>query len=358
LSYLISHVCHLSILFAMGYNSIMFSQTSSLGNDYINISSLLDKIDNRIGKLGLYAGKDAEAVSQRHRVSLEILQMLDQVNQRLLEQQQENKPATADVAQFESLLSRLRKDASLFLREMGGASALQQMRQQYNPPPEKWWWYLDEWVALRRRQGLMRLLKISLVVALILAALVIIYQKFLTPDPSVIAVLDTKQNAQRMLLNGEAENALVEIDKGLVAVPDNPELLVLKGCVLERLARDQEAEKIFKQAESLYANPEEYLLTRGQFHTFSGLPQNAIKDLDAVIVINPKSAAAYMLMGQAYQVMNDYQSALNAFNQASALASEQNDAALSAQVKLQIYYLTESMSGSNWQTGTTETPTP
>jgi len=92
-----------------------------------------------------------------------------------------------EATQLETVSAELRRKAATFLREIGGATRLRDARNARQPDPAQWWWFLDQWLADRRRSQLRRLLQWGVVAALLLALLYFVYQRFLAPDPAMVA---------------------------------------------------------------------------------------------------------------------------------------------------------------------------
>ena len=310
----------------------MFSQKLPLKEFPTTLGEMLDALENQLGRLGTGLGVDGWLV----------LRLLDAAAERMDElQKQEAASRPAETAQYESVMKRLRNQAGLLLRALGGPAALREARMARSPDRTAWWWYLDDYLDRQRRARLGRALKSTAITLVILAALVFLYERFLAPDPLTAAILRAQQEAHQLLTSAKPEQALATLEKGLEAAPDDSELLLLKGATLVKLGRGAEAEPVFNRAETQINDRQLYLLSRGQAYIAAGLAQKALEDGQAILALNPQSAVGYMLLAQAYQGKEDYNSAIAALDKAAALADQQNNPQLVAQAKVQAGFLME-----------------
>ncbi len=65
-------------------------------------------------------------------------------------------------------------------------------------------------------------------------------------------------------------------------------------------------------------------------------PEAAVADALEVIKLNPESAPGYMLMGRAYERMEDYLDAIFAYEQAIDLAEQQGDFQLAGTTRVNV----------------------
>ena len=87
-------------------------------------------------------------------------------------------------------------------------------------------WPNSDWFLLKG------FLRNTLILAAVILVVVVAYQLFFKPDPITIAVMNASQNAQQSMSEGNQAQALADVEKGLAVSPQDPELLVLKGCIL------------------------------------------------------------------------------------------------------------------------------
>lgn len=315
-----------------------------------SLGALLDQIDNLLGKLGLGYGSEA----------FEILSLIDRANERVKQAETQGLAIPSEEAQFNSIIENFRKQSGAFLHEIGGVSALEPVRQIANPPEANWWWWPERIVSRKRTVTAKSYLRSGGIILAVLAVLVIVYQLFLQPDPRTIAVQRAIQSAQLIAGEGDLQKALSEIDKGLTAAPDDPELLIMKGCLLSlTIGQEQEAQAVFAQAEKIVANQEMYLLQRAQTYFVFNKLDYAQNDAQEAVNLNPKSAKGYLILGQIFESQREIDKAYAAYEQASTLAGEVDDSVVAAQARIKMGMVMQLMGVDSFNLfELTPTPTP
>jgi tetratricopeptide (TPR) repeat protein len=248
-------------------------------------------------------------------------------------------------AQFETLSLTFRRHLADFLREIGDPVKLEDARSRTSPPQENWWWRPEDLLAEERKQSANKLLRGVGIAAGILALLIILYQLFLQPDPSVIAVMDTRREAELMVLeDGDPQAGLVRVEQGLKAVPGDGELLTYKGCLLTLIGgREKDAEEAFAAAEKALGKREYMLILSAQTYSILAQPALAQARAEEAIALNPKSAQAYLIYGQALEDQKDANGAYQAYETASNLGMENDDPTITAQARMKMGILLQSM---------------
>jgi Tfp pilus assembly protein PilF len=276
------------------------------------LDQLLNQLENNLSKIKFEMDIDAASILRQFD---EAYAALGSLKNRGLAQ-----PAAEE--HFEMLSSRLKREAGRMLARLGGSAGLERLRKERQPEAEAWWWYPDRLVADRRKANLRRAGLYTLILAALAVVAGLLYQRFLKPDPQLMQRIEAKQSAETFAQQGDLDQALVEVDKGLELAPDDPELLLLRGTILAARGQNEEAENLFRQVEQLVANEESFRLLRGQQYLTIGQPEPALADAEAVIGLNPKSADGYILQGFALEALNRPQEAYQAYQTASDLANE------------------------------------
>jgi tetratricopeptide (TPR) repeat protein len=290
---------------------------------------LLDQINEleaRIGRLGYGLGKEA----------LTIPALFDVVSATLSSFQAKGQSMRAEEARLEAVSAQLSRKATVFLREIGGAGALQDARRAHQPDSAHWWWFLDELTAERRRARLRRLLRLTAGVVAVLLLLSALYQRFLALDPATRERLRHQQTAETLALEGDLAGALSEVEKALAFAPGDPNLLVLKGSLQQELEQGTTAEETFTAAEAAMGDREAFLLARGRTYLLLDEAPAAVVDAKAVIEINPQSASGYLLLGSSQESLGDYTEAIFAYQQAAGLAEDQGDYQLAGTARVNV----------------------
>lgn len=313
-----------------------------------SLSSLLDQVENLQGKVG----------GGSKQVATDLILLLERCQERFHLLEDQNAHILAEKAQLEHIETVYRKQAGGLLKDLGGAGTLEELRAGRNPLEEDWWWWPERIESQKRKTALNRLLRGLAIAAGVLLVLTILYQAFLKPDPSVVAAFDAQQHAEDFATKGDFQAGLNEVDKGLQAAPNNPELLVLKGCILTQIkGKESDAAQVFALAETKLGDRELFLLTRSQTYSILGFADSGIADAQAAIALNPKSAKGYMLLGQGLEAKNDLSGAYNAYDRSSQLGNENNDPTTAAQARIKMGMMMQSMNILSTPSETI-TPTP
>jgi tetratricopeptide (TPR) repeat protein len=226
---------------------------------------------------------------------------------------------------WQAHLAWLQKQTAPLLKSLGGPAALRAQRPASLPPPEKWWWYLDKRVAAQRQRLRRQIALIAVAILVLVGGLVVLFQTVLAPSPEVLARLEAENSAYEAIDNGEYPQALADIEQGLVKVPGNPDLLLLKGVVEEVLGEDTAAADSFDQAQVGLNSPFYFYLARSQLQLRVGQFSKAEHDARTALELDEKSAGAWFLLGQALESQNKLPEAASAYQKASELGMDSGD---------------------------------
>lgn len=284
----------------------------------------LSQLEAIVGRLGYGLGKEA----------LTALTLFDSVSASLAEFQAKGQSLRAEVTRLETVSATLKRKAPTFLREIGGAAILKDARHTRQPGPTSWWWFLDDLIATRRRGQLRQLLRWAIGLAAVLLLLFALYQRFLAPDPATRERLKHEQVAQNLIQEGDLTGALSEVEQALSIAPENPDVLILKGCLQQELGQSAAAEETFAVAKSSIGDQEAFLLRRGQVYLLLGQAQAGLADAEAAVALNPQSGAAYLLLGRASESLENYGEAITAYEQAATLADAQGNSQIAATARV------------------------
>jgi tetratricopeptide (TPR) repeat protein len=307
----------------------------------------LDRIEVRVNKLSLNSPDQ----------SLSVLYDLDCVYEKIQSVSLETSKKALNT-QLDGILAKLHQEAGLFIRDLGGLHVLVEARDKENPPLEHTWWYLDQFLANRRKAAVRRITINGGIIVLVLVLLATLYQVFLAPDPQVVARYSLEQEARDQLLGGNLEQALKDINAGLENFPSDATLLILKGVVLDGLGRQEEAQQIFSLVQES-TQPETFYLSRGHDYLMANQVEKSLADSQAVLKINPQSAQAFLLTGQAYESLKQYDEAIKAYDDAYQAADRAKQYELAAMARTHTAMLMQQLSSQiepPW--ALTATPTP
>jgi len=293
----------------------------------------LDELEARIGRLGYGLGDEA----------LTIPALFDTVSTSLASFQAKGQAMRAEEARLETVSARFNRKAVVFLREIGGAGTLRDARRTYQPQPEHWWWYVDQLLAERRRKQTRRLLRLVAGVVAVLALLFALYQRFLAPDPLTRERLRHQHTAENLVLQGDIAGALSEVEQALAVAPGDPNLLIFKAVLEQELGQSMTAEETFAAAEAAFGDREAFFLARAQAYLLLDQAEAALADARSVVELNPESATGYVLLGRAYERLEDYRGAIFAYEQAIKLAEEQGDYQMAGATRVNMGILMQRM---------------
>jgi len=270
--------------------------------------------------------------------ALEIPVFMDQAANLLAAVSEKGADVRDEQTTFEEVGALLKKNAAEWVRYVGGADVIARERQQHAPASDAWWWHLDTYVARKRREGVRRSLLVGGGLLLILLLLWVGYQRFLAPDPATRASYSHRFNAETLADQGDFSAALAEVQKALTYRQDDYELLLMKG-LFEALLDDPDAQESFEMAREKAPSEVRFLLDRGTGYLQYGRLEEALADAEAVVRQDPQAAFGYVLQGQVFERMGDYQKAYERYQQAVQVASETGDTSAEVIAKVNISQL-------------------
>jgi len=302
-------------------------------SDRITISSLLDELENLLGKLDSNNKELAEL----------ILQKFDLIQSEIKKSNPNYQDSISTKSQLEYVEKRIRSHARVIINAIGGTEEYIARRNLELKKEDSWWWYLDQYLNEIQKKNLKKTLTISAFAVLLSSLVFLIYQQFFAPPPEVQARIRHEQNADRLIRDGDLDNALIEIQSALSYEPKNYELLIWQGVVLQRLNQVESSQKSFQDAKEAVANLEDFYLAKIYYEFNSGLIDEGLADAQKLIEINPESAEGYLYIGQAYEVQGAYAEAYQAYETASKNAEKSDNAEMIATIKVRMGMLLQTV---------------
>ena len=303
-----------------------FEQPQSLGTQ-------LDWIDAELGKLE--SGLKIEA--------LFLLKQIDLASGRVNSVSVDKNVPSAELSQYEYLIRRIKKDANLIIKVAGGSKKYKQLRHDTQPDQTRWWWYLDDLLKNSSPKKIRRNIQVALIILVTIAVLAGLYEKFLAPDSQTRQGLRYQSEAENDLIAGDYPNALLQINRALTFLPENPDSLVMKAVLLEKLGQEDEAKGVTEQVNKIINDPEQVDLLFAQMYMNANDPQNSRVVAERVLEINPDSAQAYYFIGLSYELQGDIVAAVKAYNQAVQLASNQGNSQLEATIRVKLGLISQQL---------------
>lgn len=291
-----------------------------------SLRQILSQLEAEIGKMG-FAQADEPTT---------ILLLLDQADALQAELEHQEVDLAGERGRLQTITEQFKRKGKVFLKRVGGAEALQRLREEHAPPAESWWWFVDDYLEQQRRESRRRTLRSVAIAAGAFAVIAILYAIFLAPDEATRQRLRYEQAAEQALSEGDAATALVEVEQALEVAPDNAELLVLKGIIQELLGQDASAEATYASAEALLGDRLTFLTTRAEANMRASRPDAAREDALAIIALDPDSATAHYLLGNAEASLGNYFEAVEYFEQAADLARASGETQLEGMARVQL----------------------
>jgi hypothetical protein len=297
-----------------------------------SISSNLDEIETILGKLDGSQSPIAER----------IFDIMDEIQEqkKFLHNDEKEKTET----QLSYVTKRIYSSAKVLLKTIGGKDELKEKRKIKGKNPDHWWWYLDHYLEEKKKRDLQRSGMIGLVLLVVFALLVLVYDRYLAPPPEVRARIDYETRIDDFIYSGDYISAMSEMEGALAIAPDYYPLWIKKGVLAKVLGNEAVEQSSYETAQQFVENPEYFYYERASVFMQFGLYDDVLEDTDNLLAINAKSAEAYLYRGLVYEMRGENSQAYDAFEKAALLAEEQNKNQLVATIRVRMGMLLQSVS--------------
>lgn len=270
----------------------------------------------------------------------ELFALLDQIARLWPEARATGADVRGEEARWQGLQERLVARGSQVLRAWQGSAGLEAARHAAAPDHERWWWWLDQIMADKRRARLRRVALAALAAVAVVAAAVFILQRLFPVDPAVREAYRLQTAADVALAGGDLQSAFDSYSQAIEVDPQDYRLYVTHGVLAAVLGQSAVAERSWQQARALLASDEARFLTeRSLAYLRAQQAQQAVDDAQAAIALDPGSAQAQLFLGGALEALGRYQEAVQAYEQASALADAADNAQLVVIARTQLAQL-------------------
>ncbi len=269
---------------------------------------------------------------------LAILRLLDRAVALLNDLQARGVDLKPEESRLLTVQGLLRSKAVQFVREAGKGRGLAAARAEVSPPPEHWWWYLDEYVARERRRRLQRAGLAFIALIVIGGLLVWFIQSRLPRDPRLRRIIDLESALDTYLSEGDAPAAINTLEELRSLDPQNADYAVLLGALYEVRGEETRAQAQYEDAKRL-VDAGTFHRLRARAYLQVGLPQKALDEAKQAVELRPNDPEAYFYLGNAYEALGDVPNALQAYEKASKLAEEQENAQLLAIIRVRMAFL-------------------
>jgi len=245
----------------------------------------------------------------------------------------------AERTRLATLESQLRSKAAILERSLRSRGGLAGMRQTIRPDSTRWWWYLDEQLRAARRRRWWNLALGLLGTAAVLAVGVLLYERFLAPDPMTLRVVGLQFDAERLVLEGEYDSALAKLDEAQVLSPGDGELMLWRGALLELSGQPTSSEDLLTVGRVLFSSDMDFHLSLGETYLRIGLPAKAADEASLALSEDSTSPRGLLLLGAVLESQGEVAEAAAAYEGASLAAEERGELELMAIARVRLAYL-------------------
>lgn len=229
----------------------------------------------------------------------------------------------AEQPRWEGLLARISARAADLVRIAGGSGRMVELRRQH-PEAQNFWWRLDEQVAATRRRQLQRFVVGAVVAVIVFAGATLVYQRFFAPSPETILLMDTLNLVDRSVMEQDWASASQAVDSVLPTLPADAELLIWRAVLAERMGEPAAAEAFLAQARALEVDPARLGVMLGMKRLLAGDLDGASAAAADARQADPSSSEAVFILASVAEASGDRLQAINLFEEAAALAEENN----------------------------------
>ena len=125
--------------------------------------------------------------------------------------------------------------------------------------------------------------------------------------------------ALQHMQEGRPNEALHELDRGVMQYPDHAELFSVRGSLMLQMGRVSDALRDFESALVITPDDAKTLTNRAQAYRQFGRIQEALSDLDHALALNPDLVAAHFNRGSIYYSSSEFDKALADFETCIAI---------------------------------------
>jgi tetratricopeptide (TPR) repeat protein len=270
---------------------------------------------------------------------LDLLHLLDALATGYAQLDQRGVDLRAERSRLDTVHNILESKDRIVAHVLAPRGGLPQVRAEVHPPPDHQWWYLDLRVAQRRAKRLRRLAWGSLIAAVVLAVLTVLYVRFLRPDETTRQRISYTFDAESAAQRGDFRAALDAYSRALELAPDDAEIQMMVGVMHEALGEIDQATTAYTRAEALYGSRATFLAMRSQQYGVLGWYDQAEADALEAIELDDQLPFAYCSLGSAYEGQEKVPQAIDAFQACADLARQQGQNELYVIATTRLAYL-------------------
>jgi len=286
------------------------------------LRELLGHVEKRLANL---RGSGQEAA--------ELLLDLDRIDEIWPELEAQGVDLRPEAGRWDTIQAQLRRNGPRVLRELWAAGGLDQLRtrQHGDATGLAWCWQLDYLVRQESIVRWRRTLVTLGVVAVVAVGAWLLLRTLFPVDPQVQAALSAQTAGEQKIINyGDYAGALADFQAAAEHTPDDPDVWIRIGAVLEKLGDTQAAQENYDRARRLSTNEMEFHVARAGIYLGFLMYDEAYADTQAVLAAEPKHAVAWYYLASVYEGQGKLELAVDALEKTSEYASESNQSELVA----------------------------
>jgi len=247
---------------------------------------------------------------------VQVLTLRDKINELIHNLEQRGVDLSVEKSKLDSLDHIIKDKPEFVLRKLKKYTDPISYRKEHQIPPSTWWWYLDEIIKEKKRRYARKWIRRIVTAAVVLICLYLVFTyAFPKPDPYTKCMAE----ADRLLEEGKINSALEVYKEAIQINPENSPAYIMAGVIYEFLGNNERAKEFFAKAKERYDSLFNFYLDRGMSWMKLGQFSAAEEDAEKAVEINPKSAEAHFLLGNAYEAQNKIAKAIAEFSIVSEL---------------------------------------
>lgn len=228
----------------------------------------------------------------------------------------------AERTRWEMVQAQVQRRGRQLLRSWPSGQSLPALRQAISPPQSHWWWWLDEHLAQERKQQVVRILAIGSAVVIVGVVAIYVLSRLFPVDPTVREVHRLQSEIDQALINSQdyaAVRALAE--QGVALAPEDPDLRLTLGVARQVLGEPALVDEQWAIARQLLQDEGAFLARRGRIYLMFNQTQEALRDEQAAVALQPDLAIAHFFLGTALEGAGQTSQAVEAYTRAAELAA-------------------------------------
>lgn len=250
-------------------------------------------------------------------------------------------------SRWDSLIQRVNTQAAAIAGAAAKGPRFSQLRKTHaiGPATEfSFWWFLDQEANRQRRRMLVRL---GTILGSVVGGLLLVYwgmMTFFPPDPLDVLYADVMYQLDQYSMEQDWSDALALIDANLEQLAAEPDMLIWRGVLEERLDHPEIAKENLAQARAMLSGREVfYWNTLGNRRLQVGDLDGAEPALAQALALDPDNPQAHFLMGGLAEARGDNALAMEYYNRVFDLA-ESSDPQLAVIARVRVSQLMQAPS--------------